>query len=161
MRLLVSLIGLGIFAIGLPIRLGIRAVGLPIRLGIRVGGLPIRLVRRRASALGSRLMWLRPVARIGLNFLVVLRSNSIASTAITLSVINFGLIVWQIWPEDTGRTITVLSQPTQKAETLGLDNTSGKIIELENQIRELSKEQRFQFDRLRDCINYPSLFGCQ
>ena len=150
MRLLVSLIGLGIFAIGLPIRLG-----------IRIGGLPIRLVRGRASALGRRLKWLRPVARIGLNFLVVLRSNSIASTAITLSVINFGLIVWQIWPEDTGRTITVLSQPTQKAETLGLDNTSGKIIELENQIRELSKEQRFQFDRLRDCINYPSPFGCQ
>ena len=161
MRLLVSLIGLGIFAIGLPIRLGIRAVGLPIRLGIRVGGLPIRLLRGRASALGRRLMWLRPVARIGLNFLVVLRSNSIASTAIILSVINFGLIAWQIWPEDTEQTVTVLSQPTRIAETLGLDNTPGRITELENQIRELSTEQRFQFDRLRDCINYPSPFGCQ
>ena len=161
MRLLVSLIGLGIFAIGLPIRLGIRAVGLPIRLGIRVGGFPIRFVLGIASVVGRRLKWLRPVAHIGLNFLVVLRSNSIASTAITLSVINFGLIVWQIWPEDTGRTITVVSQPTQKAETPGLDNTSGKIIELENQILELSREQRFQFDRLRDCINYPSPFGCQ
>ena len=172
MRLLVSLIGLGIFAIGLPIRLGIfaiglpiklgiRAVGLPIRLGIRVGGFPIRLVLGGVRAIVRRLRWLLPVARMGLKLLVVVRSNSIASTAITLSVINFGLIVWQIWPEDTGRTITVLSQPTQKAETLGLDNTSGKIIELENQIRELSKEQRFQFDRLRDCINYPSPFGCE
>ena len=161
MRLLVSLIGLGIFTIGLPIRLGIRAVGLPIRLGIRVGGLPIRLVSGRASALGRRLKWLRPVASIGLNFLVVLRSNSIASTAITLSVINFGLIVWQIWPGDTGQTITSLSQPTQNLETLEFDNTTGRVTELENQIRELSREQRFQFDRLRDCINYPSPFGCE
>ena len=66
MRLLVSLIGLG----------------------IRVGGFHIRLTRRIASAIRRRLKWLDPVARIGLNFLVVLRSNSIASTAITLSVIN-------------------------------------------------------------------------
>ena len=153
-------IRLGIRAVGLPIILGIRAVGLPIRLGIRAFGLPISLVRGSASALGHRLKWLRPVAHIGLNFLVVLRSNSIASTAITLSIINFGLIVWQIWPEDTERTITGLSQPTRNAETLGFDNTPGRITELENQIRELSREQRFQFDRLRDCINYPSPFGC-
>ena len=172
MRLLVLLIGLGIRTVGLPIglgiravglsiRLGIRAVGLPIRLGIRAVGLPIRLVRVGASPLGRRLKWLCPVARIGLNFLVALRSNSIASTAITLSFINFGLIVWQIWPEDTEQTITDFSQPTQNVETLGFDNTPGRITELENQIRELSREQRFQFDRLRDCITYPSPFGCQ
>ena len=161
MRLLVSLIGLGIFAIGLPIRLGIRAVGLPIRLAISIGGFPIRLLGSGAIAIGRRLTWLRPVAHMGLKFLVILRSNSIASTAITLSAINLGLIVWQIWPEDTGQMITELSQPTQVAETLEFDKTSGRITELENQIRELSREQRFQFDRIRDCINYPSPFGCQ
>ena len=139
MRLLVSLIGLG----------------------IRVGGFPIRLVRGIASAVRHPLRWLRPIAKIGLNLLVVLRSNSIASTAITLSVINFGLLMWQIWPEDPGQTITELSQPTPVAQTLEFDKTSGRITELENKIRELSMEQRFQFDRIRDCINYPSPFGCQ
>ena len=130
-------------------------------LGIRVGGFPIRLVLGRASAIRRRLMWLRPVAQIGLKLLVILRSNSIASTAIALSVINLGLLMWQILPEDTGQTITVLSQPTTISETLGFDNTSGRITELENQIRELSGELRFQFDRLRECINYPSPFGCE
>jgi len=136
-----------------------------IRLGFRVGGFPIRLLRGRASAIRRRLRWLRPVAQIGLDFLVVVRSNGIASTAITLSVINFGLLLWQIWPEDTVQTI--ISQPTQHSETLGLDNTlrldnmTGRITDLENQIRDLSMEQRIQFDRLRDCINYPSPFGCR
>ena len=136
-----------------------------IRLGIRVGGFPIRLVLGGANAIFRRLFrhlrWLRPVAQIWLNFLVVLRRNSIASTAITLSVINFGLLIWQVWPEDAGRTITAPSEPTRNTETLGFDNTSRKITELENRFRELSTEQRFQFDRLRDCINYPSPFGCQ
>ena len=154
MRLLVLLIGLGIHIGGFPIRL-------VLQLGIRVGGIPIRVVRRTASAIGRRLRWLRPLARIGLKFLVVVRNNSIASTAITLSVINFGLLVWQIWPEDPGQLITGLSQPVRNAETAESDNTLGRITELENQIRELSLEQRFQFDRLRDCITYPSPFGCQ
>ena len=101
------------------------------------------------------------MARIGLKFLVVVKSNSIASTAITLSIINFGLLMWQIWPEDTGPLITGLSQPTRNLEAPAFDNTSGRITELENKIRELSLEQRFQFDRLRDCINYPSPFGCR
>ena len=99
------------------------------------------------------------MAQIGLNILVVARSNSIASTAITLSVINFGLIMWQIWPEDAVQTI--ISQPTRISETLGVDNTPGRITELENKIRELSIDHRFQIDRLRDCINYPTPFGCQ
>ena len=132
-----------------------------ILLGIRVGGFPIRLVLGRASAIRRRLMWLRPVAKIGLSFLAVIRSNRIASTAITLSVINFGLLMWQILPEDTGQTIISISQPTRNSETLGFDKTSGRITELENQIRDLSTEQRFQFDRLRECINYPSPFGCE
>jgi len=132
-----------------------------IGLGIRIGGFQIKLLRVSASAIGRRLKWLSPVAQIGLNFLAVLRSNSIVSTAITLSVINFGLLMWQIWPEDTGQTITAFSQPAQRTVSLGLNDTSGRISELENQIRELSTEQRFQFDRLRDCINYPSPFGCQ
>ena len=131
-----------------------------IRLGIRVGGFPKRLVRGGATTIRRRLRWLRPFAQIGLYFLVVVRSNSIASTAIILSLINFGLLMWQIWPQDTGQTITVLSQPTRNTETLGLDNTLGRITELENRIRDLSREQRFQFDRLIDCINYPSPFGC-
>ena len=131
-----------------------------IRLGIRVGGYPIRLGGSGASAIRHRLRWLRPVAQIGFNFLVVARSNSIASTAIALSVINFGLLMWQIWPEDTAQTMTGLSQPTQNSEKLVVDNTPRRINELENQIRALSREQRFQFDRLRDCINFPSPFGC-
>ena len=98
------------------------------------------------------------MAHIGLKFLKVARSNSIASTAIALSVINLGLLLWQIWPEDTAQTI--ISQPTQSSETIAFDNTPGRITELENQIRDLSTEQRIQFDRLRDCINYPSPFGC-
>ena len=138
-----------------------RLLVLLIGLGIHVGGFPIRLVRGTASAIGRRLRWLRPVARIGLKLLVVVKSNSIASTAITLSIINFGLLMWQIWPEDTGQLITGLSLPTRNLEAPALDNTSGRITELENKIRELSLEQRFQFDRLRDCINYPSPFGCQ
>jgi len=140
MRLIVSLIGLG----------------------IRVGGSYFRLVRRlalgSASAIGRRLRWLSPVAKIGLN--LVVRSNSIAGIAIILSVVNFGLLMWQIWPEDTVQTITVLSQPTRNSATLGFDKTPGRITELENQIRDLSREQRFQIDRLIDCINYPSPFGC-
>ena len=51
------------------------------------------------------------MVQIAVNFLVIVRSNSIASTAITLSIINFGLLMWQIWPEDTAQTITGLSQP--------------------------------------------------
>ncbi len=137
MRLLVSLIGLGILVVGFP----------------------IRLVHGGANAILSRLKWLRPVARIGLKFLVVARRNSIASTAITLSVINFGLLMWQIWPDE--QPITGVSQPAQNSETLGLDNMPGRITELENQIRGLSIDHRFQIDRLRDCINYPSPFGCQ
>ena len=136
-----------------------------IGLGIRAGGFPIRLVLRlglgTASAICRRLRWLRPVVQIAVNFLVIVRSNSIASTAITLSIINFGLLMWQIWPQDTAQTITGLSQPTRVSETPKLDNTLGRITELENQIRDLSTEQRFQFDRLRDCINYPSPFGCE
>ncbi len=137
MRLLVSLIGLGILVVGFP----------------------IRLVHGGANAILRRLKWLRPVARIGLKFLVVARRNSIASTAITLSVINFGLLMWQIWPDE--QTITGVSQPAQNSETLGLDNMPRRITELENQIRDLSIDHRFQIDRLRDCINYPSPFGCQ
>ena len=138
-----------------------RLLVLLIGLGIRAAGFNIRLVRGGASAIGRRLRWSRQVAQIGMKFLVVVRSNSIASTAITLSVINFGLLMWQIWPEDTGQTITVLSQPTRSSETLEFDNTHGRITELENQISVLLSEQRFQFDRLRDCINYPSPFGCE
>ncbi len=132
-----------------------------IGLGIRVGGFHIKLLGRIARTILRRFRWLRPVAQFGLNFLVVLRRNSIASTAITLSVINFGILMWQIWPEDTEQTIVEFSQPTRNSETLGFDNTPRRLTELENQIRELSREQRFQFDRLRDCINYPSPVGCQ
>ena len=142
MRLLLWLIGLGIGVVGFPIRL------------------VLRLVRGGASAIGRRLSWLHPLVQIALSFLLVLRRNSLASTAITLSVINFGLLIWQIWPEDTGQTITVLSQPAPESETLGFDRALGRITELENQISELLREQRFQFDRLRDCINFPSPFGC-
>ncbi len=132
-----------------------------IGLGIRVGGFPIKLVGVRTRTIFRRLRWLRPVAQFGLNFLIVLRHNSLASTAITLSVINFGILMWQIWPEDTGKTMVEFSQPARNSETLGFENTPRRVTELENQIRELSREQRFQFDRLRDCINYPSPFGCQ
>ena len=132
-----------------------------IGLGIRVGGYPIRLVRGPASAIGRHLTWLRPVAQIGLRFLVLVRSNTIVSAAITLSVINLGLIMWQIWPEDTGQTILTVSQPIQNSEAPRFDNTSRRIAVLEAQIRELTTEQQFQFARLIDCINYPSPFGCQ
>ena len=143
------------------IRLAILVGGFLIRLVIWVGRIPIRLVFRGAGAIGRRLKWLRPVAQIGLNLLVVVRGNSIASTAIILSVINLGLLIWQIWPEDTVQTITVLSQPIENVETLEIENTLGRISELEIQIQDLSREQRFQFDRLRECINYPSPFGCE
>lgn len=143
------------------IRLAIWVGGFPIRLVIWVGRFLMRPVLGGASAIGRRLKWLRPVAQIGLNLLVIVRGNSIASTAIILSVINFGLLIWQIWPEDTGQTITVLSQPTENLETLEIENTLGRISELEIQIQNLSREQRFQFDRLRECINYPSPFGCE
>jgi len=149
-------------------------ITLGIRLGIGVAGFPIRLLRGIASKIRRRLTWLGPLARIGLNFLAVVRRNSIVSTAITLSVINFGLLMWQIWPEDTAQTITSISQPTgnsetleflstagRNSETLEFDNTSARITELEKQVRDLSREQLFQFDRLRDCINFPSPFGCQ
>ena len=138
-----------------------RLLVLLIGLGVRVGGIPIRLVCGTASTIFRPLSRLRPVAQIGLHFLVVVRSNKIASIAIILSVINFGLLMWQIWPEDAEQTITVLSQPARNSETVEFDNTPGRITELENQIRDLSMEQQFQFDRLIDCINYPSPFGCQ
>ena len=131
-----------------------------IGLGIRIGGFPIRLVHCATRRIRRRLSWLRPVAQAGLFFLVAVRSNGIASTAIVLSLINLGLLVWQIWPEDTVQTITVLSQPTPISETLEFDRTPGRITDLDNQIRDLISEQRFQFDRLIDCINYPSPFGC-
>ena len=126
-----------------------------IGLGFRFGGFPIRLVLGIARAIRRRLRW---IAQIGL---VVVRSNSIARTAIILSVINFGLIIWQIWPEDTEQPITGLSQPSRNLETLVFDSTPGRIAELENEIRDLSREQQFQFNHLIDCINYPSPFGCQ
>ena len=132
-----------------------------IGLGVRVGGFLVRLVGGIARTILRRLRWLGPMAQFGLSFLVVLRHSSLASTAITLSVINFGILIWQIWPEDTGRAIVEFRQPTGNSESLGVDNTLRRVTELENQIRELSREQRFQFDRLRDCINYPSPFGCQ
>ena len=138
-----------------------RLLVLLIGLGFRAGGIPIRLVRGTVSTIFRLLRRLRPVAQIGLRFLVVVRINKIASTAIVLSVINFGLLMWQIWPDDAGQTITVLSQPTRNSETIEVDNTPGRITELEKQIRDLSTEQQFQFDRLIDCINYPSPFGCQ
>ena len=131
-----------------------------IRLVFRIIGFPITLLGGIAGTILGRFRWLRPGAQIGLKFLVVLKSNSIATTAITLSVINFGLLMWQIWPEDAGQTITVISQPTPTAETLEIDNTPGRIAELESQIRNLSEEQLFQFNRLIDCINYPTPFGC-
>ena len=126
-----------------------------IGLGIRFCGFPIRLLLGTARATGRRLRW---IAQIGL---VVVRSNSIARAAIILSVINFGLLMWQIWPEDTEQTITSLSEPTRNSETHVVDNTPGRIAELENEIRDLSREQQFQFNRLIDCINYPTPFGCQ
>ncbi len=138
MRLLVSLIGLG----------------------IRVGGFPIRLLGNAAGGIRRRLSWLRPVGQVGLRFLVAVSSNRIASTAIMLSVINFALLMWQIWPEHTGQTTADLSQPARTSQILQLDDTPGRITELENQIRDLSRDQRFQFDRIIDCINYPSPFGC-
>ena len=138
-----------------------RLLVLLISLGIRVVGFPKRLLLGSAGAISRHLRWLRPVAQTGLKARVFLKSNRIASTAIALSVINFGLLIWQIWPDDTGPTITVLSQPTSNVETLQFDDTSGRITELENQIRDLTRDQRFQFDRIRDCINYPSPFGCQ
>ena len=137
------------------IRLLVSLIGL----GIRVGGFLISFVRGSARAI-CRLRWLRLVAQIGLNVLVAVKGSRIASTAIALSVINFGLLMWQIWPEDAEQTMTVFIQPTQIPETVALDNTAGRITELENQILDLSREQRFQLERLRDCINFPSPFGC-
>ena len=139
MRLLVSLIGLG----------------------IRLGGFPIRLARGTARMIRRRLGWLRPIPRVGLYFLAVVRGNGIASTAIILAAINFGLLMWQIWPDDKGQMISSLSQPTRNSEAFEFDKTPGRLTELENHIRDLSIEQRLQFDRLIDCINYPSPFGCQ
>ena len=132
-----------------------------IGLCIRVGGFLIRLVGGIARTILRRLRWLGPVAQFGSNILVVLKHNSLASTAITLSIINFGILMWQVWPEDTVEKTVEISQPTRNSETPGFDNTPRRVTELENQIRELSREQRFQFDRLRDCINYPGPFDCQ
>ncbi len=142
------------------------------RLWIRVGGFPIRLVLNRASATRCRLMWLRLVQEFGQNVLAGVRSNSIASIAVALSIVNFGLLVWQVWPE--GTTTTTSSEPAAILETPRfakttiiitelenrIDNTAGRIIELENRIRDLSLEQQFQIDRLQECINFPSPFGC-
>ena len=137
-----------------------RLLFLLIGLGIRIVGLPIRLVLSTSRTIYRLLSRLRPVAQIGLYFMVLVKNNRIASVAIILSAINFGLLMWQIWPDDPVQTITVLSQPAPISETVDLDNTSGRITELENQIRDLSREQQFQFDRLIDCINFPSPFGC-
>ena len=132
-----------------------------IGLWIRVGGFLIRLVGGIARTILRRLRWLGPVAQFGLNIPVSLRRNSLASTAITLSIINFGILMWQIWPEDAVGTTVEISQLTRNSETPAFDNTPRRVTELENQMRELSREQRFQFDRLRDCINFPGPFGCQ
>ena len=138
-----------------------RALVWLIFLGIRVGGFPVRLLLGRVSSIRGRLTLLRPVAQAGLKLLVAARSNRIASIAITLSAINFGLLMGQIWTEDTEQTVTRISQPPPILETNDSDDTSARITQLENQIRDLSREQRFQIDRLRDCINYPSPFGCE
>ena len=130
-----------------------------IELGIRSGRFPIRLVRGGASAM-RRTKWPRATAKIGLHFLAAVKGNNIASTAIMLSVINFGVLMWQIWPEGPEQAMTVLSQPVETPNPAATDNTPGKLTELENQILELSREHRFQIERLRGCINYPSPFGC-
>ena len=142
------------------------------RLWIRVGGFPIRLVLNRASATRCRSKWLRLVREFGRNVLGGVRSNSIANIAVALSIVNFGLLVWQVWPE--GTTTTPSSEPAAILETSlfakttnakselenRVDDTAGRIIELENRIRDLSLEQQFQIDRLQECINFPSPFGC-
>ena len=152
-----------------------RLLSLLVRLGIQFGRIPIRLILGIASAILRRLMWLRPVAKLGFNLVAGVRSNSVAKIAITLSVVNFGLLMWQVWPEGTGQTIAPSHIAAENLETSRFEetasgtteledrigNTAGKIIELENRIRDLSKDQQFQIDRLRDCINYPSPFGCQ
>ena len=146
-----------------------RLLSLLVRLGIQLARIPYRLILGKTSTILRRLMWLCPVANLGFKLVAGVRSNSLAKIAITLSVVNFALIIWQVWPEGTRQTISPSSTAAETSR-LGsgaaqledrIETTAGKIIELENQIRDLSRNQEFQIDRLRDCINYPSPFGCQ
>ena len=152
-----------------------RLLLLLVRLGFYISAIPVRVVLAIASATHRRFLWLGPVAQKGLSLAAGARSNSLASVAITLSIVNFGLLIWQVWPEATGQTIAPSGAAAENLETFRIgktasgateledriDDTAGKIIELENRIRDLSMDQQFQINRLRDCINYPSPFGCQ
>ena len=146
-----------------------------VRLGIHISGIPVRVARAMGSAIIRRFLWLGPMAQKGLSLAAGARSNSLARVAILLSIINFGFLMWQAWPEGTRQTIAPSRAAAENLETFRfektasrateledrIDITAGKIIELENRIRDLSREQEVQIDRLRDCINYPSPFGCR
>ena len=152
-----------------------RLLLLLVRLGIHIFGIPVRVALAIASAIPRRFLWLGPVAQKALSLAAGARSNSLASVAITLSIVNFGLLMWQVWPEGTGQTIAPGRAAAENLETFRfettasgateledrIDTNAGKIIELEIRIRDLSRDQKFEIDRLRDCINYPSPFGCQ
>lgn len=110
----------------------------------------------------------------------VARGNSIASIAIMLSVVNFGILMWQIWPEGS---YTPPSQRFSYSAPSGdfRDVTEQRIRQLERELnatqRELSDVRGFSFggssipdlereiQGLRECIRsrdqgYGLFLGC-
>ena len=67
----------------------------------------------------------------------VFRQNSIATIAVTLSVINFGLLMWQIWPEP--------SPSTFRPGSFNNGGQESRISQLELQI----SSQRYDIEQLQ------------
>lgn len=77
------------------------------------------------------------------SILPVLRRNSIASIAITLSIINFGLLMWQVSPGDSSEVTPRFSAPTRYYQ----DNVSRQELD------QLRFSLQGEISRLQNCIN--------
>lgn len=117
-----------------------------VMLGIGVGGFLISIVVGRAltRVVGRALTRLRirvvqTLKNQRLNPLAVVRTNSVASIAIFLSVVNFGLLMWQIWPEGTSWPAYV--RPDIRERSFENYRQEERIRGLESQV-----------DQLRSCI---------
>jgi hypothetical protein len=122
-------------------------------IGFGIGGFLVTLVsgKLRRQRVGQV-----PLSRglhIPLRIPPVVRRNSIATVAITLSVINFGILVWQVWPEGS-------YTPPKSSPWFGYSAPSGDFRDVtEERFRRLERELNGvqgiggEIDRLRDCIS--------
>ena len=72
---------------------------------------------------------------------------------VVVSIVNFGILIYQVWPEDKSpQTITNPTQPTRSfSGGLITDNTERRTVELERRIRMLEIKIR----NVESDIKYP------